>query len=173
MPPLLVTFHGATGVPGDMLTLLRTEAAQRKVLLLAPQLRTGHLGCHRGWHIRQGRGQRAARYGHRLRPLLSRPRPDRRRRLRLLRPGPRPDQRGPIHPRLAYSPGCIPPGRRDGRLTIFISHGRRDTILPLTNTSHRIVPALENDGFHVDYIEHDLGHQAPDSIQPTSAELLG
>jgi poly(3-hydroxybutyrate) depolymerase len=36
MPPLLVTFHGATGVPGDMLTLLRTEAAQRKVLLLAP-----------------------------------------------------------------------------------------------------------------------------------------
>jgi hypothetical protein len=32
---------------------------------------------------------------------------------------------------------------------------------------------LENDGFHVDYIEYDLGHQAPHSIVTTSAELLG
>ncbi|WP_326743494.1 hypothetical protein OG830_00365 [Streptomyces sp. NBC_00121] len=38
---------------------------------------------------------------------------------------------------LAYSPGYIPPGRRDGRPTIFIPHGRRDKILPPTNTSHR------------------------------------
>ncbi|MGW2689902.1 alpha/beta hydrolase [Streptomyces sp. NPDC001414] len=74
---------------------------------------------------------------------------------------------------LAYSPGRIPPVRRHGRPTVFVSHGRRDTVLPVARTSRLIVPALEADGYHVDYLEHDLGHDVPPAVVAASAELLG
>ncbi|WP_089227871.1 alpha/beta hydrolase [Actinacidiphila glaucinigra] len=174
--PLLIAFHGASGEPGDMLSLLQDEAQQRKVLLLAPSsyratwdvILDGHFGPDAMGlqdamatvfeHFRVDRDRIAvsgfsdgATYALGLGlangDLLTRI--------------------------LAYSPGRIPSARRDGRPTIFVSHGQRDPILPITHTSHRIVPALEDDGYHVDYIEHANGHEVPRLVVAASAELLG
>ncbi|MFB7501289.1 alpha/beta hydrolase [Streptomyces sp. NPDC056161] len=174
--PLLVAFHGAGGGPGDMLSLLQPEAQQRKVLLLAPTsygatwdvLLDGHFGPD------------AMGLQHAMATVVEHFRVDRDRiavagfsdgasyalGLGLAN--------GDLFTRvLAYSPSRIPPGRKDGRPTVFVSHGQRDPILPVSHTSHRIVPALEDDGYHVDYIEHGHGHEVPRPVVTASAELLG
>lgn len=123
-----------------MLTLLRTEAAQRKVLLLAPS------SDRVTWDaLTDGSfGKDTASMQHAMATLFDHFAVDRDRITVVgfadgvsyaLGLGP---ANGDLFTRiLAYSPGYIPPGHRDGRPIIFISHGRRDTILPLTNTSHR------------------------------------
>ncbi|MEU4096856.1 alpha/beta hydrolase-fold protein [Streptomyces sp. NPDC026673] len=174
--PLLVACHEAGGAPGDMLSLLRAEAERRKVLLLAPhadQVTWDAVGeGHFGDDAAGLQYAMAAVFGHfpvdRDRIAITGFSEGASYALGLGLAN------GNLFTRvLAHSPGHIPPGCRTGRPTIFVSHGRRDTTLPVTRTSRRIVPALEDAGYHVDYIEHDLGHLVPDDIVSTSAELLG
>jgi len=59
---------------------------------------------------------------------------------------------------VAFSPGFIIPAREVGTLPMFVRHGTRDEILPIDNASRRIVPALRDAGFTVDYEEFDGPH---------------
>jgi predicted esterase len=47
----------------------------------------------------------------------------------------------------------------NGKPKVFITHGTRDTILPIDQTSRQIVPALKQAGYDVQYTEFDGGHQ--------------
>ncbi|MCX4409452.1 alpha/beta hydrolase [Streptomyces sp. NPDC059837] len=174
--PLLVALHGATGVPGDMLALLRPAAARHGALLLAPTSEQVTWDTITVGHFDKD----AVGLQHAMATVFDHFRIDADRiaisgfsdgasyalGLGLAN--------GDLFTRvLAYSPGHIPPVHRHGRPTIFVSHGRHDVVQPIARTSHRIVPALEHDGYHVDYIEHALGHQVPDAVVTASAELLG
>jgi phospholipase/carboxylesterase len=64
----------------------------------------------------------------------------------------------------AFSPGFFIANQRRGRALFYVSHGRRDEILPIESTSRRIVPALENDGYSVRYQEFDGPHTVPSAI---------
>src|SRR3954469_16968621 len=48
---------------------------------------------------------------------------------------------------IACSPGFIVPGTFKGQPKVFISHGTADNILPINDTSRRIVPGLEKAGY--------------------------
>jgi predicted esterase len=65
---------------------------------------------------------------------------------------------------LAFSPGLIAPAQRRGKPAIYVTHGTRDTVLPIAATSRLIVPALRADGYTVEYIEFDGAHELPLSI---------
>ncbi|WP_448628453.1 alpha/beta hydrolase [Geodermatophilus sp. URMC 64] len=73
---------------------------------------------------------------------------------------------------IAFSPGFAPITPRTGRPEVFISHGTEDGVLPLAETSRRIVPALREDGYRVTYREFDGGHEVPPDIVREAADLL-
>jgi len=62
---------------------------------------------------------------------------------------------------VAFSPGFIVGQERHGHPPVFISHGTRDQILPIDQTSERIVPALRAQGYAVEYRTFDGPHRAP------------
>lgn len=64
----------------------------------------------------------------------------------------------------AFSPGYIAAGARRGRPRIFITHGTADTVLAIDRTSRRFVPALREQGYHVEYHEFNGGHVLPPSL---------
>ncbi|MFE9728569.1 alpha/beta hydrolase [Streptomyces sp. NPDC005794] len=174
--PLLVALHGANGVPGDMLALLRPAAAPHGALVLAPASEQCTWDTVTGGRF----GKDAVGLEHAMATVFDHFHVDADRiaisgfsdgASYALGVG---LANGDLFTRiLAYSPGQVPPVRRHGRPTIFVSHGRHDVVQPIARTSHRIVPALEDDGYHVDFIEHTLGHQVPDTVVTASAELLG
>ena len=47
---------------------------------------------------------------------------------------------------------------------MFISHGTEDEILPIDQTSRRLVPKLREAGYFVQYEEFDGPHRVPDDI---------
>lgn len=65
---------------------------------------------------------------------------------------------------LAFSPGFMVPAAQRGAPRLFISHGTRDTVLPIEACSRRIVPQLERAGYAVMYREFDGPHTIPDPI---------
>jgi phospholipase/carboxylesterase len=65
---------------------------------------------------------------------------------------------------IAFSPGFLVPMRRAGSPPIFVSHGRRDDILPIEQCSRVLVPRLRRDGYRVRYHEFDGGHEVPPAI---------
>jgi predicted esterase len=73
---------------------------------------------------------------------------------------------------VAFSPGFTRPTRAEGKPRIFISHGRRDTVLPIDVCSRRIVPRLKSAGYTVDYVEFDGGHIVPEDIARRAYEEL-
>jgi predicted esterase len=62
---------------------------------------------------------------------------------------------------IAFSPGFEHAPSRAGRPSFFISHGVHDQVLPIGRTSRRIVPALRQAGYDVEYREFDGGHTVP------------
>lgn len=64
----------------------------------------------------------------------------------------------------AFSPGVMSPAERHGNPRIFISHGTRDTTMPIDDTSRKFVPRLEALGYDVTYREFDGGHTVPPEI---------
>ena len=71
---------------------------------------------------------------------------------------------------VAFSPGFVPPARREGEPAVFVSHGDDDDVLPVGRTSRRIVPELREDGYDVTYKEFDGPHVLPPEI---AAEAIG
>lgn len=69
---------------------------------------------------------------------------------------------GDLFPKIvAFSPGFVVGTERHGKPQLFISHGTRDQILPIDQTSRRIVPRLKREGVNVSYHEFDGPHTAP------------
>lgn len=62
---------------------------------------------------------------------------------------------------LAFSPGFVMPGGQRGYPRIFVSHGTRDRWLPIDRCSRTIVPQLEHAGYDVRYQEFEGGHVVP------------
>lgn len=65
---------------------------------------------------------------------------------------------------IAFSPGFIRPARQEGAPRVFVSHGKRDTVLPISRCSRQIVPQLTEAGYDVTYEEFDGGHTVPPEI---------
>jgi phospholipase/carboxylesterase len=73
---------------------------------------------------------------------------------------------------VAFSPGFVPPVRAQGMPAVFVSHGVGDEVLPITQTSRRIVPQLQNAGYRVRYVEFDAGHVMPTHIAQQASDWL-
>jgi phospholipase/carboxylesterase len=72
----------------------------------------------------------------------------------------------------AFSPGFFVGNQRRGRPTFYVSHGKRDEILPIDSTSRRIVPALEEAGYSVRFKEFDGPHTVPAPIAREAFEWI-
>ena len=64
----------------------------------------------------------------------------------------------------AFSPGFIVQGPAAGKPKMFITHGTRDAILPIEQTSRVLVPQLKAAGYDVEYHEFDGGHGVTDEL---------
>ena len=71
---------------------------------------------------------------------------------------------------MAFSPGYIDAGALTGRPRVFDSHGTADNVLPIGQTSRRIVPWLQARGYEVNYVEFTGGHVLPLSIMGQALE---
>ncbi|WP_210505896.1 alpha/beta hydrolase [Naasia sp. SYSU D00057] len=72
----------------------------------------------------------------------------------------------------AFSPGFIPPGGRDGSPSVFLTHGTADEVLPIDRTSRRIVSSLRDEGLDVDYREFPGGHWVPPELAEAAVDWL-
>ena len=67
---------------------------------------------------------------------------------------------------VAFSPGYLAPNGHRGRPRIFVSHGTRDTVLPIDRTSRPIVAKLKEQGYDVRFDVFDGPHTVPaDTLQ--------
>ena len=75
---------------------------------------------------------------------------------------------------IAFSPGLVSlPGPPAGKPRIFVSHGRRDDILPVERCGRKIAQALKEAGYAVDYREFDGEHTVPEFIRRAAFDFLG
>jgi phospholipase/carboxylesterase len=65
---------------------------------------------------------------------------------------------------MAFSPGVMTPVAAAGKPRVFISHGTRDPVMPIDDTSRKFVPRLRTLGYDVTYREYDGTHGAPPEI---------
>ncbi|HUR76685.1 MAG TPA: hypothetical protein VMZ22_01970 [Acidimicrobiales bacterium] len=66
---------------------------------------------------------------------------------------------------VAWSPGFIAPKSvTPEKPRVFISHGRADRILPIDKCGRPIASGLYRNGYKVEYVEFDGGHEMPDPI---------
>jgi phospholipase/carboxylesterase len=65
---------------------------------------------------------------------------------------------------IAFSPGFASPPEQEGVPRIYISHGTRDTVLPIDVCSRRLVPRLRRAGYDLRYREFEDGHTIPPAI---------
>ena len=72
----------------------------------------------------------------------------------------------------AFSPGFFVGNQRRGRPLFYISHGKRDEILPFDTTSRRIVPELEAANYSVRFKEFDGPHTVPAPIAREAFEWI-
>jgi phospholipase/carboxylesterase len=67
---------------------------------------------------------------------------------------------------VAFSPGYMSPNARRGRPRIFVSHGTRDSVLPIEKTGRPIVAKLKDQGYDVRFDVFDGPHTVPaDTLQ--------
>ena len=72
----------------------------------------------------------------------------------------------------AFSPGFFVGNQRRGRPLFYVSHGKRDEILPFDATSRRIVPELEAANYSVRFKEFDGPHTVPAPIAREAFEWI-
>lgn len=159
--PLLLLLHGAGGGGYDMIERMRARADQDHVVLLAPDSRAGT------WDVLEGGGfswdiefiERAL--AHAFASL----------RIDRTRTGTAGFSDGATYAlslgiingdffthAAAFAPGSIAGEERRGHPRVFITHGTADPVLPIDQTSRRIVPWLVDHGYTVSYHEHAGGH---------------
>ncbi|GAB7193284.1 hypothetical protein NUM3379_39930 [Kineococcus sp. NUM-3379] len=73
---------------------------------------------------------------------------------------------------VAFSPGFVPPAPASGRPAVFVAHGDDDDVLPVEETSRRIVPRLREAGYDVTYREFDGPHVVPLDVAREALEWL-
>ena len=73
---------------------------------------------------------------------------------------------------VAFSPGFVIDGALHGKPHIFISHGRRDHILPIDSCSRRIVAGLKARGYDITFREFDGDHEIPPEIARAGMSLV-
>ena len=193
--PLLVLLHGAGGTAASILGRFHREAAARGIILLAVKSR-GSTWDLIGGRVRAPSGGAASRIGAatsdyaadvpRIDDALART-------FRRVRVAPGRIALagfsdgasyalsvGIANPRLfgnvlAFSPGMAAlPGRRAGEATpqtIFVSHGRSDTILSYRYTADRIVPTLRSAG-SVTFRTFAGGHTIPADVGTEALDLF-
>ena len=74
---------------------------------------------------------------------------------------------------MAFAPGVMTPADVRGKPRIFISHGTHDTVMPIDDTSRRIVSRLTALGYDVTYREFDGRHGVPLPIVREAFEWFG
>lgn len=173
--PLLVALHGAGGDAQGGLSILRAAAEQFGIVILAPSSRAPTWDAIRG-----GYGPDVGIIDRALQEVFLFVRVDPQRigiagfsdgasyalGLGLAN--------GDLFQKVvAFSPGFVPPGPRNGLPSIFISHGTGDSVLPIDATSRRVVPALEKRGHEVAYREFDGPHTVPPTIAVEAGLWLG
>jgi phospholipase/carboxylesterase len=175
--PLIVLLHGAGGNAREFLNRFKGDADRTGALLLSLQS-TG-----RTWpQSRRAIGAENSKIDAAVMEVLARASVDRRRVIALgFSDGAsyaltlalaKPDVfRGVV----ALSPGyAFAPPRVDSKQRIFITHGRRDTVLPFTNVRDQLVPALERVGYHPQVRWFNGGHVIdPDALQAGISYALG
>jgi phospholipase/carboxylesterase len=65
---------------------------------------------------------------------------------------------------IAFSPGFLLPAPRVGTPHVYIAHGRTDTVLPIEQTTRRIVRKLQTEKIPTEVHEFDAGHIVPVGI---------
>ena len=171
---LVLALHGAGGSAPNGLGPFRPYADRAELLLLAPKSRRGT------WDVAVGGfGPDVAAIDRLLRSVFARYRIDRRRlaiagfsdgasyalSLGLTN--------GDLFRRvIAFSPGFVVTRERHGKPAVFVSHGTRDHVLPIEQTSRRIVPELRRDGYAVRYREFRGGHTVPRELVQEAVRLL-
>lgn len=171
---LVVVLHGAGGTAEDGLSLLRAQADERGLVLLAPS------SAGSTWDAITGSGARdTAALDAALRDVLSRL-PLEAERLAVagfsdgasyaLTLG---VTNGDLLRRVvAFSPGFSAARQRRGRPAFLVTHGVHDDVLPIDRTSRRVVPVLQRAGYDVDYREFDGGHVVPPDLAVHAADWL-
>ena len=71
---------------------------------------------------------------------------------------------------IAFSPGFMAPKDQRGEPGIYISHGKRDQVLPIERCSRQLVPRLQSAGYEVLYREFDGPHTVPENIAREALE---
>ena len=71
---------------------------------------------------------------------------------------------------LAFSPGFMAPARLVGSPRLFVSHGRRDRVLPIDRCGRRIVAQAKEAGYEVEYVEFDGPHAVPNEVVRAGVE---
>ena len=174
--PLSVLLHGAGEDARDGLALLREQADEAGLILLALNSRGPT------WDVVVGRGQYGpdvAAIDQALKHTFSRYAVDPAR----LAVGGYSDgasyalslgiMNGDLFTHvLAFSPGFMLAGGQRGSPRIFVSHGTRDRWLPIDRCSRKIVPRLERAGYDVRYREFEGGHVVPSDIGHEAAHWL-
>jgi predicted esterase len=74
---------------------------------------------------------------------------------------------------MACSPGFVIEGPPLGKPRIFISHGKRDRILPIAKCGRRIAAELKADDYVVTFKEFDGGHEIPADVLSEGFRWLG
>lgn len=165
-PPLVVSLHGASGKADRGVNLLRAESDKHGFLLMAPDTSRGT------WDIITGRGGPDAKFiDSSLARVFERARVDPK---RIAMAGISDGGTTALslglangdlfNAVLAFSPGFIVDLARVGKPPVFISHGTLDNILPIDETSRRIVPALKREGYKVTYREFEGPHTLPPDV---------
>lgn len=65
---------------------------------------------------------------------------------------------------IAFSPGVMWPGDQRGKPRIFVSHGTRDQVLRIEDSSRVFVQELQRDGYRVRYREFKGPHTVPEEV---------
>jgi phospholipase/carboxylesterase len=174
--PLFVLLHGATGSAAGVTRRLEAFklADELKMVILAPDSR------ERTWDMVRGQyGPDVAFLDKALGEVFARVPIDRKR----VAVGGFSDgasyaiglglQNGDLFTHIAaFSPGFYVANQRRGRPLFWVSHGRKDEILPIDNCSRRIVPELEGAGYLVRYKEFDGPHTVPPDLTREAFEWI-
>ena len=73
----------------------------------------------------------------------------------------------------AFSPGFVIEGAQQGKPSFFISHGKRDRILPIERCGRRIAGDLKSRGYDVSFREFDGGHEIPADVMREGLRWVG